>query len=244
MSLAGSGFWIVHPLDRMRRPDTAGPSRCRTGIQIRVTRHDECLEHTAIPREVTWSCRFHGGDEPVERRRGAIFGLVQNAVEPRDRLVFAAARGNDRYRRLRSCVEGVDLEDVAVALDTTPGAGPGGGWESSSQVIHVPTGSAAGAIVRGPSEHGAAVPHLASSDLQTSDPAAFYGPGVVVLSSSVRMNGAGRVGWLLWPSTRTLPSKVTRPVAVASRCCLVLVLIRKPWFDVVLTLVSSSPTPV
>ena|SRR5919106_3064022 len=123
MSLAGSGFWIVHPLDRMRRPDTAGPSRCRTGIQIRVTRHDECLEHTAIPREVTWSCRFHGGDEPVERRRGAIFGLVQNAVEPRDRLVFAAARGNDRYRRLRSCVEGVDLEDVAVALGHDAGSG-------------------------------------------------------------------------------------------------------------------------
>src|SRR5918996_2027188 len=57
---------------------------------------------------------------------------------------------------------------------------------------------------------------------------AFYCPGVVVLSSSVRMNGAGRVGWLLWPSTSTLPSKVTRPVAVASRRFVVLVLIRKP----------------
>jgi hypothetical protein len=55
-----------------------------------------------------------------------------------------------------------------------------------------------------------------------------YCPGVVVLSSSVRMNGAGRVGWLLWPSTSTLPSKVTRPVAVASRRFVVLVLIRKP----------------
>jgi len=114
----------------MRRPTPPGHP-LPSGYQIRVTCHDECLEHPAVPREVTWSCRFHGEDEPVERRRGAIFGLVQNAVEPRDRLEFAAARGNDGYRRLRSCVEGVDLEDVEpLRMDTRPGTGPGGGWES------------------------------------------------------------------------------------------------------------------
>jgi hypothetical protein len=68
--------------------------------------------------------------------------------------------------------------------------------------------------------------------------------GRVVRSSSVRMKGAGRVGWLAAPSTRTLPSKVTTPVAVASRCLRLLVLIWKPPFDVVWTLVSSPPWPV
>src|ERR671919_3223509 len=57
------------------------------------------------------------------------------------------------------------------------------------------------------------------------------------------MNGAGRVGWLFWPSTRTTPSNTTRPVAVASRSFRVLVFTRK-LLAVVLTLVSSSPTPV
>jgi hypothetical protein len=59
---------------------------------------------------------------------------------------------------------------------------------------------------------------------------------VAYFSVSTRMNGAGRVGWLASPSTRTRPSKVTRPVAVASRCCR---LLPGP-----LTVVSSGPTPV
>ena len=70
----------------------------------------------------------------------------------------------------------------------------------------------------------AAVAHRATGD---SGRGQLLG-GRVVRSSSVRMNGAGRVGWLAAPSTRTAPSKVTTPVAVASRCLRVLVLIRKP----------------
>src|SRR5680860_1258932 len=66
----------------------------------------------------------------------------------------------------------------------------------------------------------------------------------VVRSSSVRMNGAGLVGWLFWPSTRTAPSAITRPVAVASRCFLVLVFTEKPSATFESTLVSSGPTPV
>ncbi len=50
----------------------------------------------------------------------------------------------------------------------------------------------------------------------------------VARSSSVRMNRAGRVGWLFAPSTTRAPSKVTRPSAVASRCFRVLVLTAKP----------------
>src|SRR5680860_1110804 len=58
------------------------------------------------------------------------------------------------------------------------------------------------------------------------------------------MNGAGLVGWLFWPSTRTAPSAITRPVAVASRCFLVLVFTEKPSATFESTLVSSGPTPV
>jgi hypothetical protein len=50
------------------------------------------------------------------------------------------------------------------------------------------------------------------------------------------MNGAGLVGWFAAPSTSTTPSKVTRPVAVASRCFRLL--------PAVLTVVSIGPTPV
>jgi hypothetical protein len=50
------------------------------------------------------------------------------------------------------------------------------------------------------------------------------------------MNGAGRVGWLAAPSAITTPSKVTWPVAVASRSCRLL--------PAVLTVVSSGPTAV
>src|SRR5918999_1389178 len=50
------------------------------------------------------------------------------------------------------------------------------------------------------------------------------------------MKGAGRVGWLLGPSTRTSPSNVTVPVAVAARWTR---LLPGPF-----TVVSTGPTPV
>jgi hypothetical protein len=58
------------------------------------------------------------------------------------------------------------------------------------------------------------------------------------------MNGAGRVGWSFGPSTRTAPSNVTSPSAVAVRSFRVLVLTWKPGLDVVRTSVCSGPTAV
>ena len=53
---------------------------------------------------------------------------------------------------------------------------------------------------------------------------------------SVRMKGAGRVGWFADPSTRAAPSNVTRPVAVAGRS---LRLLPGPF-----TVDTTEPTPV